>query len=197
MKKDRHAVIVVPGLGDQKIFHQLLTQSWRNYGLTVFVHPMMWYQGKTFRPKLQGIVHLIDSLTKTFTYVSLIGTSAGGSAVLNAFLARKNTVHRVIVICARLRPGQHRGLRSFERRTNKSPAFRQSVLAFSKREHLLTEKDRMKIMTVRARFSDELVPADTAILRGATNITIPTVEHMLTGVFALTLFKKKILAFLL
>jgi len=51
-------------------------------------------------------------------------------------------------------------------------------------------------MTVRALFGDELVPADTAILRGAHNIVVPTPEHVFSIAIALTLFSRPLITFL-
>jgi hypothetical protein len=51
-------------------------------------------------------------------------------------------------------------------------------------------------MTVRAMFGDELVPADTSILKGAFNTQVPTAEHMLSIGMALTVFSKPIILFL-
>jgi hypothetical protein len=122
--------------------------------------------------------------------------SAGGSAVLNAFIERKNKIHRVVNVCGRLRVGTQKGFRSFEARTSSSPAFAQSIKLCESREDSLTGPDRLRIMTVRAMFGDELVPSDSAILRGAYNTRIPTPEHMFSISMALTLFSKPIILFL-
>lgn len=96
----------------------------------------------------------------------------------------------------RLRSGNQRVFRSFETRTASSPSFAKSVQLFESREELLSDNDRQKIMTVRALFGDELVPADTTILRGAYNTVVPTPEHVLSIGMALTLFSRPLITFL-
>lgn len=193
----QHAIIIVPGLGDEVRGLTFITHHWRKYGLNPLVYSVGWRDGEmTFRPKLTRLVRLIDSLKSKGQVVSLVGTSAGGSAVLNTFVERSQAIHRVISVCARLRVGKQKGFRSFQARTASSPAFAQSVKLFESVEGQLTKKNRERIMTIRALLGDELVPAETAMLRGAYNVTIPTLEHMFSIVMALTFFSKPLIRFL-
>jgi hypothetical protein len=48
----------------------------------------------------------------------------------------------------------------------------------------------------KSYLGDELVPADTAVLDGGQNITIPTIEHSLSIYLALSIFFKPIINFL-
>ena len=75
-------------------------------------------------------------------------------------------------------------------------AFAQSIRLCESREDELADVDRLKIMTVRAMFGDELVPSDTTILKGAYNIKIPTPEHIFSIGMALTLLSKPIILFI-
>ncbi len=193
----KHRVIIVPGLGDDEDKIVWLTNHWRKHGLEPIVYTIGWLDDeKEFQPKLSVLVEMIDQFTKDGDKVSLVGCSAGGSAVLNAFFERKNVVHKVITICGRLRHGNQKGFRSFETRTASSPSFAKSVQLFESREDVLSDNDRQKIMTVRALFGDELVPADTTILRGAYNTVVPTPEHVLSIGMALTLFSRPLITFL-
>jgi hypothetical protein len=192
-----HSVIIVPGLGDEIRGLKIVSNHWCRHGLEPIVHSVGWRDGQTeFQPKLERLVELIDRLTDKGDIVSLVGTSAGGSAVCNAFIERRNTVHRVINVCGRLRTGPHTGFRSFESKTASSPAFSQSIKLFESREDSLSDKERQRIMTVRAMFGDELVPSDTTILRGAYNTRIPTPEHMFSIGMALTVFSSPLIVFL-
>lgn len=194
---EKHKVIIVPGLGDETNKIRFATNHWRSHGLEPVVHSMGWHDGKNkFEPKLQRLVKLIDKFSHEGDTVSLVGTSAGGSAVLNAFIERKDKIHRVVNICGRLRVGTQKGFRSFEARTSSSPTFAQSIRLCESREDKLIDVDRLKIMTVRAMFGDELVPGNTAILKGAYNIRIPTLEHIFSIGMALTLLSKLIILFI-
>ncbi|MBI5123046.1 hypothetical protein HZA75_04270 [Candidatus Roizmanbacteria bacterium] len=154
------------------------TNHWRRHGLEPIIHSVGWHNEiKELQPKLQTLVRMIDQYATDEDRVSLVGCSAGGSMALNAFFERKHMVHRVINVCGRLRIGSQSGFRSFDARTASSPPFAESVKLFERRESLLSNQDRQKVMTVRALFGDELVPADTTILRGAYNTVIPTPRH--------------------
>jgi len=193
-----HKVIVIPGLGDRRTKPlELLTNHWKREGLEPIVHAVGWNDGEdSFEPKLHRLVEMIDGFVDQGDAVSLVGTSAGGSAALNAFIERKNVVHRVINVCGRLRVGPTDGFRSFESKSKSSPAFAESVKLCETREGLLLPADRRKIMTVRAMFGDELVPSETTVLQGAYNTTIPTPEHVFSIASALTVFSKPLIVFL-
>lgn len=193
---NNHVVIVIPGLGDAVQRLSLLTHHWTSYGLTPIVYPLWWYDKKDFNPKLNALITLIDQYIKNGDKISLVGASAGASAVLNAFIERKDNIHKIIAVCGRLRMGDQRGFRSFLSRTKESQSFAQSVQLFEGREHELTNNDKEKIMTVHALFGDELVPADTATLAGAHNIVVPMFEHVLSIALSLTLFSKPLIEFL-
>lgn len=192
----KHRVIVIPGLGDNIHNLSLATRHWHRYHLDPIIHAVGWYDGENFQPKLQTLVEMIDQYAKNGDRISLVGCSAGASAVLNAFFERRALVHRVIAVCGRLKNGDGRGFRSFANRTATSQSFAESVQLFESREPILSNQERKKIMTVRALFGDELVPADTAILHGAYNTVIPTVEHVISIALALTFFSHPLISFL-
>ncbi len=192
-----HSVIIVPGLGDETRFLAFATRFWRGQGLEPIVYSVGWRDGENeFLPKLKRLMGLIDKLVGKGNVVSLLGTSAGGSAVLNAFIERKNVVHKIINVSGRLRTGPVTGFRSFKSKTASSPAFAQSIRLFEAREETLSAVDRRKIMTVRALFGDELVPSETTILQGAYNTVVPTPEHVFSIGMALTLFSEPLIMFL-
>lgn len=193
---NKHIIIIVPGLGDATDILKLLTKHWKKHGIHLIFYAIGWRDGEEFQPKLDRLIELIDELTKKGDRVSLIGTSAGGSAVLCAFIKRKNKVHRIINICGRLRTGPEHGLRSFQKTTSTSRAFAQAVKLAEAQEHTLTKAERKRIMTVRARFGDELVPPETTVMEDAYNTSVPTPEHMLSIGAALTLFSRSSIRFL-
>lgn len=193
----KHSVVVVPGLGDDISRLKWATDHWHKQGLEPIVHSVGWRNFETeFKPKLERLDSLIDQLVDKGDMVSLVGTSAGGSAVINAFFERRDVIHKVINVCGRLRKGTQTGFRSFEARSASSPAFAQSVQLCETNLESLTDIDKQKIMTVRAMFGDELVPPDTTIVKGALNIQVPTPEHVLSIGAALTVFSKPLIIFL-
>lgn len=190
-----HKIILVPGLGDQSAHLRFITKQWKKIGIETIVYPVGWRDGETFTPKLNRLLKFVDGFVKDGHTVSLIGNSAGGSAVLNIFAARKDIIHRVINICGRVRTGTTKGFRSFENRTSRSLAFAESIKMAEEAEKSFTAKDRAKIMTIRPLF-DELVPDDTLTIQGATNVKIPMIVHSVSIISALTVFSKQIFVFL-
>lgn len=193
----KHRVIVVPGLGDEGRQLEWLIKHWKRYGLVPVVYRVGWRdKGSSFHPRLARLIRLIDRYSKRGERVSLVGLSAGGSAVINAFVRRRRIIHKVITVCSRLQRGQERGFRSFTTRTASSAAFAQFVALCEYRVQKLSTADRKKIMTVRAGFGDELVPGNTSAIDGAYNITVPSVEHVVSIAAALTIFSRPLIAFL-
>jgi len=195
----KKAIIYVPGLNDDRFLNShlidLLPYFWKRYGYEVFIVRPAWKKGKTFSPKLKLIIDKIDELSKSGYAITLFGQSAGGAAVLNAFTERKSKVNHVINICGRLKKGieVHPSL---EIAAKGNPAFADSVLLFeTQNEKKLTKADRKKVLTIKPLW-DGVVPSTTVALAGATNITIPIIQHSIGGIAALTLFSKKIVSFL-
>jgi len=193
----KHIVLIIPGLGNEVWLVRLLTNHWRHWELEPEVLSVDWQNSESFNIKFTNLNKKIDQFLKNDCKVSLIGISAGGSAALNLFSERSKDFNKVINVCGRLKTGPRIGWRSFSRMTASSPAFAQSVKLFEKQGKLLTRKDREKIMTVRAKFGDELVPCKTTILDGATNIQIPTIEHSISIYLSLTIFSNRLINFLI
>jgi hypothetical protein len=190
-----HNVIIIPGLGDNITLTSLATKHWAFFGLSPIIHPVKWHEGEAIQTKLDVIVDMVDKYIAKGDRVSLVGCSAGGSAVLNVFSERKDAVHKVAIICGRLNTGKQSGFRSLKERSKSSPAFAQSVSLAENKVLLFSASDRKKIMTARA-IADELVPADTSVIHGAYNQTIPMLEHSLAIYSALTVFSGPIIKFL-
>ncbi len=168
-------------------------ERWQKFGLTPIVASIHWRDGGKYSEKLSTVLQLIDTYSHKGK-VSLVGTSAGASLAFNAFFERKDTVHRVVNVCGRLRAGNHHW-RSLKKMAWSSEAFEQSVLNFESVEEKLSAVDRQKIMTIRPFFGDELVPRDTAFLPGAHNRWIYTPEHVLSIYLSLR-FARPIIEFL-
>ena len=174
-----HRVIIGPGLDGRIGGLRWLTRNWQEkYDLRPEVIPIIWKDGNHFAPKLREITDLIDKFSEKGDLVSLVGCSASGSAMLNAFVERKEAIHKVVNNDGFARPGNAKSFRSFSQRSEASQAFRESVLRFAELESTLTAEDRKKILTVRPLW-DELVPPETVVIEGALNTTVPMVEHIL------------------
>lgn len=189
MGKEHH-IIYVPGLHDQLFLNKSLTNVipyiWRLHGFATHIVYPHWEEG-SFRPKLQKILKEIDDLYNLGHRVSLVGQSAGGSAVLNAFSERRDIISGVVNICGRMRAGEN-VKPTLNLAGRYSPAFIESVKLFEEiNEPTLTDQDRRKIMTIRPLW-DETVPKSTVPINGAKNTVLPSVEHSLSGILACTVY---------
>jgi pimeloyl-ACP methyl ester carboxylesterase len=193
-----HKVLLLSGLGDNKDvwgFNKILEHdNWKNSGFETQAINMDWMNpDETFEQKLERLTAVIDELYEDFV-VSIIGASAGGSMAFNLLIARLERVSKAISVCSRLRKGHH-FWRSFDRMTDKSPSFAKSVVTFEKQEPDIPQNVRDRMMTWSAKF-DELVPLETSQLEGATNVDIPSIEHMFTMYISLTKFSQIIIDFI-
>ena len=192
-----HKVIIVPGLGDETKKLEWVTRGWKKHGWYPTVHSMAWRNNKeSFQEKQARLLALIDQLSGQGSAITLVGTSAGGSAVMNAYMERKNVISRVVNVCGRLRVGTHTGIHSFEARTASSRTFTESVRQCELNLQKLSVENSSKIMTIRPLFGDEVVPANTVGVRGARNIVIPSGEHVLSIALAMTMYSRKIIDFI-
>lgn len=189
----KHILIVVPGLGDNYRFYEWAMKDWENnYNITPFFYKVGWNTSRV-EIKLKEFLHQIDSQTKQ-NRVSLMGLSAGGSFVINAFSLCRNKIYKVINNCGRLREGKN-VFPSLTLAAKGYPAFKESVLLCEQNQKHISSKDRKKIMTIRP-FFDEIVPSSTTDLEGAITIQIPSIQHMVSMGLSVTLFRKRIIDFL-
>ncbi len=191
-----HHVIIIPGLGNGVAKHEWAVRRWKRYGIIPHVFDARWtVEEPDFNRKLERAIHLVDSLAKPNTHVSLVGNSAGSSFVLNIFGKRKKNIHRVIINCGRVRTGDWPWF-TFDQATSSSPSFKKSVLMAEKTESTLSETDRVKILTLRPIF-DEVVPPITVPIKGARNEVVSSVEHVLSIALNMTLLDRRIVDFIL
>lgn len=97
-----HHIIYVPGLGDYKTYGQnIAIQIWRLFGFRPHYFPLFWQDVAGFKHKLDRLEKFIAGLQKSGDIVSLVGTSAGASAVLNAYVNNMQ-VAGVVYICGKI-----------------------------------------------------------------------------------------------
>lgn len=190
-----HKVIIIPGLGDDLTKLRWVTKHWIKYGLEPVLYNIQWRSGdKHFKYKLDKLIKTIDDLSSHGNKVSLLGTSAGGSAVVNAFCARRNKIHKVINVCGRLRKGN--GVYpTLEFASRSSVAFKESVLLCEKNQKSFSDIDSKRILTIRPLF-DETVPISTTTLYGATNDQIFSIGHVFSIALSMTFLSRKLINFL-
>jgi pimeloyl-ACP methyl ester carboxylesterase len=168
----KHHIIYVPGLGDHRTWAQRLAPKyWEVFGITGHVFVMNWRDKEAFAPKLERLLRMIDELSTNGDKVSLVGTSAGASAVLNAYTARLDKVAGVVCICGKINNPSVHSPRYIE-----NPAFKESLMELQRILPKLGPKARARIMSIRPLVDESVPPADT-IIPGARALVIPTIGH--------------------
>jgi pimeloyl-ACP methyl ester carboxylesterase len=171
-----HHVIYIPGLGDNKNVsgQRFAVGLWRIWGVKPHLYQMKWADGKPFQEKFDGLLTLIDVLTHTGS-VSLVGSSAGATAAINAYASRSQHIQAVVCIAGKINNPQTIG--PYYLRDN--PAFGESAqLAVSSLAQLDTG-ERQHILSLFAAV-DPVVPARDSIVEGAINRRLPTAGHAVT-----------------
>lgn len=166
--------IYVPGLGDSNRPREArLSGFWRAvHHIDLQYHPVLWDKGNDFQSKLNKLVAHIDRLYEQHGKVALVGTSAGASAVLNAYAQRPDMVRAVVIICGKVQnPG---GIGPSYRRN--FPAFIQSMDMVQDSLQSLSPAHRQRILS-RIPLIDELVPLKDMRISGAQHDRQYTVFH--------------------
>ncbi len=195
----KHTIVVIPGLNDFGFFSSrgirfALLRLRMSQQFEIVMHPVGCLDGEPFAPKLDRLVKHIQQVSQKNT-VSLIGTSAGGSAAFNALMATPQSIHKAVNVCGRLRKGNHLRL-TLEHAATSSTAFRESVELFERQEPSMPPHLRQRCLTIKPRFGDEVVPGDTVALTGAHNHFVNAGEHLLS-IYLSLMFPKTIMQFLL
>ncbi|HSW37248.1 MAG TPA: hypothetical protein VLG37_02660 [Candidatus Saccharimonadales bacterium] len=179
----KHHVIYVPGLGDYRPYHQdLAIKFWRIYGLIPHYHAVIWREGDSFKPKLDKLLVEIDTYLNAGDKVSLISFSAGASAVLNAFAARKDKINAVVCISGKINHPEN-----VSQHTNaENPAFKESLELLQKNLRTFSNADRQHLLTIYP-FRDQTVHHEDAVIEGVQEKRIPAWSHLTSVAYSLTI----------
>lgn len=174
--KRQHYVLFVPGLGDQKIFsmQRLVPRTWRKYGVRGRCFCIGW-TNKKFEPRYAKLLAKIDELSAKGHTVSLIGSSAGATAVLLAFLDRPEKINGVVTICGKIHNADNVRREVYD----VNPAFEQSLKKLQPKLKNLTSEMKQRIHCIYSD-NDELIPMKEAMIEGADNILVGGLGHVPT-----------------
>lgn len=172
-----HYVIYVPGIGDHRTYGQnIAIQLWRLFGLRPIYMPLGWNKDEGFNKKQARLMDRIASLKSKGHSVSVVGVSAGASAVLNVF-ALSDDISGVVCISGKINnPGT-----VWKRVLAANPDFKESLNRVSNSLALLTPEKREKIMSIHP-WRDMSVPIKDTIVDGAKEKTLPGWSHG-SGIF--------------
>lgn len=182
MTRRRLAIIYVPGIKDDFLYVQsCLIQFWRFRSIRPVLLTMPWSGEEPFEPKLARLVAKIDNLRRQGHKVSLVGASAGASAVLNAYAQRNEALESVAYICGKI---NHPGTVS-SRTYAYNPAFKASMLQLQKTLHLIGDTDKRKLCSFYSP-ADQTVPYADTVVKGVTEKILPPLGHPWAILYAIS-----------
>jgi hypothetical protein len=152
---------------------------------------MNWADKEPWPPKLERLLARIDELNKEGKPVGLIGVSAGASAVINAYAARKDKIVGVVAIAGKMNHPEAIGSRYAQR----NPSFVTSARDCEQALRTLTPANRKHILS-RFALLDGIVPRRDSVISGARNRFSPTIGHVFTIVCQITFGAPSFLRFL-
>jgi hypothetical protein len=175
MKKPLH-LIYITGLGDVHVKGQLkAVNTWHWYGVEAELFQVRWADGEAWALKFERLLGRIDELQTAGKAVALVAASAGASAAINAFAARKSVLVGVVLIAGKVnRPG---AIGEHYRREN--PAF---VTAAEDCQPALASLDTSDRRRILSRFAplDGVVTISDSRIPGARNCFVPSIGHIPT-----------------
>jgi predicted peptidase len=188
-----HHVIYLPGFGDtnNSQIQVKLLNKWQKFDLQPHFQYIQWSSNETFEAKFKRILGVVDELIKQKHTVSIIGVSAGATMAINVYSARKENIAKVVFICGKINNPENVRTYYFQ----KNPAFKQSLRHAAANLQKLDDKDRSKMLSIHPIY-DEVVYVRDATLYGAKNKTIFSIEHSLSILLALSLYRKVAINFL-
>lgn len=188
-------LVIIPGLGDDVRYTKFLVRNWKKkYKITPHVIGFGWSgEASEFGSKYKNISNYLDDLLEKEDDVSLLGISAGGSAVVNLFSERKNKIKKVITVCGRLSDININP--SWKNNSDSLRILKESIKICEKNIENISPEDKKKIMTIRP-FYDDIVPVRTMTIDGAKNMRVNSVQHMISIYLAMTLYSGSIVKFI-
>lgn len=187
MKKQHH-VIYVPGILDGIYYQNEAVKLWRLYGVRGHCHVMPWLGDEAYEPKMERLLAEIDAYRAKGHLVSLVGASAGASAVLNAYIQRRDDITGVVYIVGKILAPETVPRKIY--RTN--PAFKTSMAILQKTLRQLTPEDKAKIHSFYSP-GDTFMPHAGTVIKGVRESRLPSLQHGWAITYSLTLGARKIL----
>jgi len=189
MASRRHYVIYVPGIRDDLYHVQfLLIQCWRLWGVRPVLLTMPWAGEGAFEPKIVRLISRVDAYVQQGYKVSLVGASAGASAVLNAYVQRREEVRGVVYICGKINYPDTVSAQTYAQ----NQAFKTSMQQLQNNLSLLTDADKRKLTSFYSS-ADTTVPYTDTVIEGVLEQKLPLLGHMWSILYAISVGSGKLL----
>lgn len=184
----QHAVIYIPGLGDHSLSgRQKLISTWKYRDVAIELCPMYWTVDEPWETKLSRLLELIETRHAEGKLVSIIGESAGATAVIHATYMQRRKLHSAILLCGKSQFPERVASHLYR----KNPAFRDALTSSHKIVQELTDNQKA-IMHNFYPLVDPTVPPWETKIPGVKNHVFPAALHAAGIVFAMTAWSWRI-----
>ncbi len=188
--KQQHHIIYVPGILDN-IYHlqSLSVATWRLYGVRGHCHPIPWAGQEDYQPKIDRLVAEINGYLANGHRVSLVGASAGASAVLNVYALRPDKISSVGLICAKINRPESVSEAEYYL---ENPAFKTSLALVQISLPTLSVVSRRRIISCISP-GDSVIPYEDTHVDGIAEILLPKLRHGIAILYCITFGAHKLL----
>lgn len=169
-------LIYIPGLGDDNVaLQRAAVTTWRLWGVSEELFQMKWSDDTEWEVKFKRLLKRIDTLTSEGHTVALVGASAGASAVINAFAARRDNILGCVLLAGKV---NHPEAIGNHYRTH-YPSFVSSAYQCPASLEQLDAPYRQRILS-RYASRDATVARRDSVITGAHNQQLISRGHVLT-----------------
>ena len=183
-------VIFVPGLGDSRTYGQNVAVTvWKLAGLRPVYLPLGWSVPEGYEQKHRRLLACIDRLLAAGHAVSLVGVSAGASAVINA-LAQRPELTSVVCISGKINHPETVGAEYYRH----YPDFEESLSRVA--ASLTKIGGRNERMLTVTPWRDSLLPSADMLISGSHSTVVPGWSHASGIFFALVIGWPRIARFI-
>lgn len=184
----KHDVIYVPGiLDDIANIQSSLVRHWRIYGVHPHTHVMPWLGEPDYIASKLRLYRKIESLHQPGNIVTLVGASAGASAVLNAYIELPDQVSGVVLLCPKINNADNIGTKLL----SKNPSFFDSMIDLNHNLDKLTAEQKTKIVSFLSP-RDRMIPYEDSTIPGVRERTLPAFRHNAAIVYAISLGSRQL-----
>jgi len=189
----QHHVIYVPGILDN-IYHiqSMAVRTWRLHGVHGHCYVMPWLGEESYETKIQRLLDEINKYAVQGHSVSLMGASAGASAVLNAFVAQPDKIKGVVLLCPKIN-----GPETVSKKTyHENPAFKESLEQLQTNLAKLTPRQKAERLLIYYSPADGTIPYKASVILGVPEKRLPPIRHGYAIVYGLTFGASTFIRFL-
>jgi len=156
-----------------KFIDKLVDWRWNKVGIDIQHSYTNWFDDKTIEQRIEQIVQKVSQMLKIYDYVTIIGSSAGGSLAINAFDRLKTKNVCVVIAHGRLKVGNYTNNQKLSLYHSARIGTEHSAKSFYESVKIaekivipkLSKNDKKRIFCM-TQLADHVVPINTMTISG-------------------------------